>query len=203
MNAEKFIQDLFEQRYSINLSKIPETIRKTPDFEYIVRGERIFVAELKSLNHAVSEERGWITKQISPRLTESYKKKDNASSRLEKIIYEAIKQLRGFSEPKVLIILNEDPFIDEIDLEEALTGQSVHKFEDVTFVNRVYPGDASRRLSSSIDELDLVVFVDKQRDYEPFYGILSADGSELLRGVFGVESTNNGGCRSDDSTIDR
>lgn len=106
---------MFKERFDVNLYKIPEAHNKTPDFECIDSGKRIFVAELKEFVWVhPSEKTGWLkTKEDS-----FWSKTDNSVRRVADKIHEAYKQLKSFDTPKVLILFNTDS-LDIKDLREA------------------------------------------------------------------------------------
>lgn len=185
-DPEAFVSRLIEKCYGVALAKIPEENRKTPDYEHVVGGERKFVAELKTLTHEQpSEERGWEINQTASGATEAIRD-DNSPARVGRVLYSAWKQLRDHTEPKVVILLNEDPFIDVLDLEEAYSGYLTYEGEGVSVVNAVSKRIAAGSLSKTNGKLDLVIFIDRQKADEVFFRFLTEEGLGLAQLYFGA-----------------
>jgi hypothetical protein len=143
---EQYIRELFESRYGINLLIIDEDggkKGKTPDFEYCEDGRRIFVCELKVFKKMKpSIDRGFEIYK-TPNGYIAGKVGSNACNRISKHISEAYKQLEICDEVKVLILLNYDPFLYFIDLEDIILGHGVQEFDNDTIIQDVYVKRAS------------------------------------------------------------
>src|SRR5574337_620692 len=112
--SEQYITQLFQSRYGIVLSKIDEQdgkTGKTSDFEYFKDNKRVFVCELKDFrNIKPSEEDGWEMHKHSDDSVSAWRI-SNATSRVNKAISKAYKQLSKYNEPKILIFLNYSPYL--------------------------------------------------------------------------------------------
>jgi len=185
--SELFVQDLFASKYQIELTKIPESDEdvKTPDFEYIEDGERIFVAELKNFVFELLSEKQsanvvvheWGTEATAP---------DNGASRVAQRIYDAYKQLKTYDEPKVLILLNDDSFLRVQHLEEAYTGFQVYSNDEFSIVHRASERVAEGRVADVKDKIDLYVWIDRHDDSQTWFRITSEMGEALAQRHLGM-----------------
>lgn len=185
--SEQYVQELFRQRYSIDLRKIPTSKKqgvKTVDFEYIVNGQRVFVCELKEFQRVEpSESTGWkITRH--PDGTEEATRKSNALNRIIGHIERAYPQLEKYPEPKVLIFLNNAEILDIGDFEEVFRG-FVHLFDDG---NIRYINVTAKKLEKNIREfktkIDLYIWIDPLE--------LSFEGSKYQAETFFETTTEIG-----------
>jgi hypothetical protein len=130
-NGEKVVRQLFAERYGLQLEKIDESDRPSPDFEVLALGTRIAVLEVKTTEYT-----GLVMDldEVEDRFAEMERatgaadllagslQNDNAVNRLAKKIHQGAKQLERYAEPKVLAFVNEDDSADCSDLREALVG---------------------------------------------------------------------------------
>jgi hypothetical protein len=175
--SEKYIAQIFQSRYGINLLKIDEQGWKegaTPDFEFMDQGKRVFICELKDFrNIKPSEKDGWkITNHPNGSVEAS--RISNATNRISYAIEEAHRQLKNWSEPKVLIFLNYSPYLSVEDLEEVYRGYRVLGVENnVTYLD-VYARRASEgQIKMKKGEIDLYIWIDTINGKEL---VVSSDG---------------------------
>ena len=164
---EQYVKELFEERFGIELSKIKKPKGKGkspyPDFEFVVENRREFVCEVKGfISEVFSEERGW---KLTPggKVWES-EREDNAPSRVAKKIEKGVDQLRSYapSEPKVLIFVTDNSFLDEMDLFEAFHGFLCYGDEHGLFYKNVASqGIANGRLKPKKREIDLYIWLNR------------------------------------------
>jgi hypothetical protein len=162
--SEKYIMQIFRSRYGINLLKIDEHGAKVgpiPDFEFFDQGKRIFVSELKDFhNIKPSEKDGWkITNHING--STEFSRISNATNRISCAVDKAHRQLKNWSEPKVLIFLNYSPYLSVEDLVEVYQGYRVMGVEgNVTYLD-VYARRASEgQIKIKKGEIDLYIWID-------------------------------------------
>ena len=124
--SEKYLQELFEAQFKINLQKIDEQGGRegsTSDYEFIQDGQRRFVCELKDLEDTPpKEEDGWTIVHHPNGNIKSFRKSNAAINRITKDINKAHKQLIKYTEPKILVFLNRTPRLDVGDFDETLKG---------------------------------------------------------------------------------
>jgi hypothetical protein len=124
---ETFVRELFELRYGVVLRKVPETGRKTFDFELIAAGTPVAAVEVKTLERApMTEANGF--HQAGYLMT----RRDNSAARIGRVIHQAHKQLSTFDGTRVLVFLN-DESMGESFLLEALRGYVVYGSGDERF----------------------------------------------------------------------
>ena len=141
---EPYVADLIRRRSGLELRKLPENGRKTPDFTLVDPGNPgvTGVCEMKTLEHVVP---GSLGQLIS---------RPGFSSRIHSKICQSWKQLEGRDGPKAFLLVNESPFAGIGDLEKALQSASRPA------------GGLSARAGKVLAELDLVLWVDLVRDGE-------------------------------------
>lgn len=177
--SEVFVQQLLRAQYGITLAKIPETDQRTPDFEFMVNTELKFVAELKTLTYEKpSVERGWEITQLPSGITKATRD-DNAPARIGRAIYKAWKQLKEYSVPKIVIRLNEDSFVDILDLHEAYTGKLLYEGEGFSYINTASKRVATGDLCKVHNDLDLFIFIDRRQSDRVFLRFLTKCGYDL------------------------
>ena len=170
---------IFQSRYGVKLSKIDEQGGKkgvTPDFEFFDKEKRIFVCELKDFrNVKPSEKDGW--KIINhPNGSVESSRVSNATNRISSAIDTAHKQLKEWSEAKVLIFLNYSRSLSVQDLEEVYRGYRVLTVENnVTYLD-VYARRASEgQIKMKKGEIDLYIWID------------TINGKELIMDSEGIQ----------------
>jgi hypothetical protein len=108
--SEKYIIQLFKDKYNLELFMIPETDERTPDFFIKKDSIEIAVAELKEFIFEIpSVENGWIKMSDGRLEKESI---DNGTARVSRKIKDAYIQLRKYPLSKVLILFNNDSLLD-------------------------------------------------------------------------------------------
>jgi hypothetical protein len=176
---ERWIQEFFSEVYGLELRKLSELPASTADFEHLSASGRDFVAELKTLIwEPPSAERGWT---LNP--DGSAERDDNAPERVASKIHEAFKQLRGYSEPKILVLLNCDPALDVLDLLEAYRGYLVYGDASFGYVNRMSRQLAEGRIRFEKSSIDLYIWLDFFKP-TPRFLFPSSDGKRLLHQYF-------------------
>ena len=180
---EQFVVKLLKDRYGVALQKVPESTSKTPDFEFCVNGERLFIAELKTLDDCEpSAERGWIVSQEHIGVKKAHRK-DNSVARVASRIHEAYKQLCNYPVPKVLILLNKD-MLDVGDLEEAFTGQMVYGDLTQSYVNTASRKIAEGQIKDEKDKIDLYIWIDRKQTIEVIFRFTTDIGHDLSCRLF-------------------
>jgi len=182
MNSELFVQKLFQRNYGVHLSKIKESGDKSPDYEFIFNGKRVFVCELKTIERVRTEAAGWEIINDSEGMREATRD-DNAVERVARKIHEAHKQLKSYSQPKVLIFLNKDSLVDFKDLEEAFNGYQIYSNGRVKLVNTASARIANGIIRNEKYDIDLYVWVDKPGN-EVFFRYLTQIGCDLAHKFF-------------------
>lgn len=193
--SERYVQELFYTRYQIHLSKIDEAHGrdgKTPDFECVEHGRRVFVCELKDFEIVLpSKETGWEIKSY-PDGTEEATRTSNAPNRVSRAIYAAYKQMENYSEPKVLVFLNYGWNLDVRDLEDTFRGFNAFSVGNIRYVN-TYARRASEGVIKDIKrKIDLYIWIDAaskrvsiQEDQICFRNVAEA-GRKLAFEYFGI-----------------
>ncbi|MDY6912626.1 MAG: hypothetical protein SVM79_09740 [Chloroflexota bacterium] len=181
---EQYVKELFWVRYHIDLLKIEEGTRKTPDFEYVENGKRVFVCEVKNVNHNwPSEKSGWkSTGQIDG--TTFWERADNAPNRIAKKIDEAYDQLDRYTEPKILILINEDGSVDINDLNEAYDGHLIYANESHACKNTVSRRIAEGRIKHKKNKIDLYIWIDKGDNDDAKFRFTSHLGKKIAEDYF-------------------
>src|SRR5437867_2006879 len=142
----------------------PRHAGKSVDFEMIDSGERILVAELKTLRpRRPSPENGWIVEIDADGIQEA-QRPHNGPARIAKIIATAHQQLSDYPHPWALILLNMDHFIDVGDFFEAFTGERVlGEISGRRVINVASRGIALGHTLATRYEIDLYMWVDPVR----------------------------------------
>lgn len=176
---EHYVLQVLHQRFGVVLTPVSRRTTKTPDFELVENGERILVAEQKTITLAPrTVENGWDVQQLENGIVESTRE-DKAPARMGDVAYEAWKQLRGYDCAKVVIVLNEEPLADFKDLVEAYTGQHVYTNEHFGYVNTSSMRIAKGKLAKVHGDIDLFIFIDKVHESKVFYLVTTDLGYEI------------------------
>jgi hypothetical protein len=182
-DSERFVMDLFLRRFGLGLTKVPETKCPMPDFEFVRDNQRLFVAELKDIEHQpMSEKAGWTLPGPDDECPVAHRT-DNAVRRVANKIHDAFKQLGNFTCPRVLIFLNHDSMVDEKDLMEAFTGQLPYSNGVITVINTVSKGIANGRIREEKTQIDLYIWIQKEND-KVFFRYPTQAGCDLVRDLF-------------------
>lgn len=151
--------DFYKQRYGLSLEKIPEGGSKTPDFICMSDGKTIFVAELKTLvRDIVSEDAGYVFEEDGFATKE---REDNSVNRIRSRIEKAVGQLKLYTEPKIVILLNRDG-LDHLDLKEAVDGWLSYGEGKSKVINRRSAYIAAD-LKEHISKIDLITWIDEAK----------------------------------------
>ena len=131
---------------------------------------------------------------------------DNGASRVGSAIHTAYKQLATATNPKVLVLLNDEHAIDFMDLHEAVNGYLVYGNDEVgRFRNLSGVKIAEGRIKDEKLAIDLYVWINRyerlfsfrsdrqplplQQQRGPFFGFMSNAGHELATRFFKVPET--------------
>ncbi|HVV51395.1 MAG TPA: hypothetical protein VHO06_17120 [Polyangia bacterium] len=178
---EKYVETLLRTRFGVSLRKIKEHDLKEPDYELLDAERRAAVVEIKHLKREPrTAANGWKPAPFGPWITRS----DNGPSRVGQKIHEAYKQLCRYSEPRVLIILNDD-VTDVHDLEEAFRGGTFYGSESFGYWNTSSAPIALGRIRAEKVSIDLYIWIDRLRREKVFFRLQSAAGHEIARRFFG------------------
>lgn len=161
--SELYVQKLFKDRYGILLVKIDDIGGKggqEPDFEYIEDNKRIFVCELKEYERVTpSEETGWQVKHHPDGSIEATRN-SNAPNKVSESIHHAYKQLKKYSEPKILIFLNHYQGLDVRDLEETYRGFREYDIGDRKIIDTYYRRASEGIIREEKANIDLYIWID-------------------------------------------
>ncbi len=168
LESEQYFRELALRRWSTVLAKLPESALKGPDYELLKDGQRVALAEVKLVERLpMTPEHGWLPDPSSPGAF-TLNRIDNAPSRVGRKLHEAWKQLRAFSEPKILVYVNDDSDVDRMDLHEAINGFMVYGNDETgRIVNTVSKRIAAGDIREEKYRIDLYVWVDRHRDLRP------------------------------------
>ena len=161
--SEKYVQNLFRDRYGIFLKKIDERDGKggkEPDFEYIENDKRIFVCELKEYEAVnPSEKTGWEVTHHSDGSIEATRN-SNAPNKVSGSIHQAYKQLQKYSVPKILIFLNHYPGLDVGDLDETYKGFGEYSIGYRKLIDTYYKRASEGKIKDEKVKIDLYIWID-------------------------------------------
>ena len=158
---EKYVRELFRERYGVTLRKIRESKLpgvRTPDYELLSAEARVAVLEVKVLEDVPpTPEKGWRKAEGSGFLT----RRDNSAERIGGAIHGAHGQLAGAAEPKVLVLVN-DASMDFLDLNEALNGEVTYGTEELGYY-RTTSGTrvAEGRIRDEKRDIDLYIWINR------------------------------------------
>lgn len=153
---ERFVQGLFRTRYNVDLIKLPELPGgPTPDFEVKELQGRRFVAEQKTISWEERLEQNPPIAIVGG-LEERW---DNAPERVGDKIHKGFRQFRGYSDPKVLILLNLDNAVDLLDLLAAYRGFLVYANQVFGYINRGSARVSDGRIAPEKALIDLYVWI--------------------------------------------
>src|SRR5690349_16712111 len=118
-NEERYARNQLEMRCQLRLRKQPELqSRKSYDYDMLSGDQVVAAAEVKQFERSPRTlQAGWT--QLP---TGVFTREDNGPSRVANKVHEAIEQLLSQSAVKVLILVNDEPMMDQLDLREALKG---------------------------------------------------------------------------------
>jgi hypothetical protein len=121
--SRRFVREYLSHACDVTLTDLPQTYgTKCADFEMTDTGERVLVAELKTLRDVPpSVEAGWNVTVDEDGIQEAWRE-HNGPARIARVVHDAHGQLSAYPHPWAMIILNEDPGMSVGDLYEAFTG---------------------------------------------------------------------------------
>lgn len=191
---------MFASRFQLDLRKLPEARawgRKTADFEILNGAAPSAVVEVKLVERTPrSIENGW--RDVTPgglsTTLRCYQRRDNAPSRVCALIHKAYQQLVLYTEPKVLVFVNDEPVVDVDALTEAVTGAMYYENDGIPYINGVTgTTEAHRRIEDEASKIDLYVWIDRhRRGADPFFRFGSTTGRELALRMFGASAEGIG-----------
>jgi hypothetical protein len=148
--ANNFVSALFTKRFGITLTPITEANPKTPDFEFCLSNNRIFVCEVKEFEYYT----------LGPPDGEIHSRIDNGPARVGRDIKKAYAQLKQYECLKVLALLCNTPFLDVKDLEEAFNGYMIYGNQHFSYINEVSKKIAEGDIKEIKKDIDLYIWID-------------------------------------------
>jgi hypothetical protein len=156
LDDERYVRELFEELYAIQLRKVRESRERTFDFELLDQEHRVAAVEVKRLGVVPrTAENGWVATD-SGFMT----RQDNAAARVGAAIHDAYKQLAKATDPKVLVFVN-DAHMDFLDLREAVDGYLIYGEGDQRFRNPTGMKIAQGRIREEKLSIDLYVWINR------------------------------------------
>lgn len=158
---ERYVRAVLFERFGTELRRLPEGTERTPDYELLAQAGRAAVLEVKTVELTPrTPENGWNVTPQGEHMWEATRR-DNAPQRVGAHIHSAAGQLIRFGDPKILVILNHDPLVDVLDLEEAVQGYQPYGTEETGYLINT----ASKRIAEGHirDErwlIDLYVWIE-------------------------------------------
>jgi len=181
-----FVSHYLSERCGLSIRELSPVVDcKTPDFEVCDTGQRVLIAELKTLHERrPSPEGGWMIEYHEDG-TQIAHRPDNAPERVGCKIAEAHSQLRAHPHPWAIILLNRDYLIDARDFVEACSGQSVYKGPDnIRVINTASMRVALGKTRHTRYEVDLYLWIDAVRESRLSAWWSSPDGEDIARRYF-------------------
>ena len=159
-NGEKLTQKLFCERFDLNLEKIPESKKQTPDFFLKKNDKKIAVIEVKDLEDITPTTKNPV----------GYKKDnfglwfkdDNSASRISKRINEAHTQLKNnFHLPKIIVLVNYSLSLDVLDLHATLDGYLIYVSKEGARIKNLSPyNKISPIVRKKFKDIDLYFWIE-------------------------------------------
>ena len=188
--AKAFVHDYLSTTCGVTFTALePRNDQPTPDFEMIDSGERILVAELKTLEaQEPSEETGWEIKRFDGGY-EASRIGHNESVRIIRKVAKAYRQLSKYPHPWATILHNTDPHTDVRDFFEAFSGERVlgqvdgRRIIDIKSWKIALGSTRKTRY-----EVDLYIWVDQEEDRPRRLGVWWSTplGEKISRKYFGA-----------------
>src|SRR5438093_7647096 len=163
--AKAFVRDYLAETCGVTLAELERRKgEKTADFEMLAGGERVLVAELKTLEHLrPSAARGWTMIRDEEDGYEAYKTGHNGPARIAEKVAGAFEQLSKYPRPRAVILHNTDFQIDVRDLFEFFEGERViGKVEGRRIIMTNSRKVAFGKTYAIRKEIDLYVWVDQE-----------------------------------------
>lgn len=188
-DAERYFRQSLESQHSVHLRKIPESTiegRRTADYELMSCEDRLAVVEVKNLRPSdETEANGWTVDERDNGIRVATRR-DNAPHRVGRLIRESWKQLCEEDVVRILAIVNDDPFVDHMDLFEAYNGFLRYgNSGGVGYRNVASSRVANGDIRSIKSKIDLYVWLDRARGCAPKFRITTERGYEFARTWFG------------------
>ena len=185
-HEEKYVRELLGARFNAVLRKLPESPApgvKTPDYELLMGADRAAVLEVKRLRRMPrTAENGWNVAERDGVI--HAERKDNAPARVGRAIHEAFKQLRAYTDPKILVFVNDESLIDVQDLEEAFQGFLQYGNDEVRYVNTASARIGDGNIRDERKLIDLYIWIDRLRPTEPIFRFTTEAGLDVARRFF-------------------
>jgi len=187
---EIYVIELLKRKFNITLCKIPETEdSRSPDFKGYRGKELILHAELKTIVPS-SAPTGWFvvthkdgSKSAIPDV--------NALSRLAYKIHKSYGQLILFPQPRVLILLNDDPNVDLGHLEGVYTGYELHTDGKNEIISPCYDYGFSKRIDNEKSVVDLYLWIDRHNGNAIYLKTTNQVGEDLADNAFDISHNNS------------
>ena len=185
---EVYVRELFHRLYGAHLQKIPESKQegvRSPDYELLDAGERVAVLEVKRLIRTPrTPENRWQVKGCKEDIQEATRI-DNGPQRVGALIHNASKQFAKFSGPKIVVFVNDESLLDCLDLHEAFNGFLSYGNDSLGYYNnRVSAKIANGQIREEKWKIDLYVWIDRCRQCDPMFRVVTAVGLWLARRFF-------------------
>jgi hypothetical protein len=176
---ERLVKGMFTEWFALELRKIAEGSKPTPDFDVFAAGRHVAVLEVKALESTPPVVA--LDEIADGNLIEGAPGVDNCASRVATKIHEAGRQLEGAHLPRILVLLNDGSEADSSDLWETLRGflttEDGVKFWTLSPTVRC-------RMADDRSKIDLYVWVDKDSGEGPRLVPFSAVGRKLRSEYF-------------------
>lgn len=195
---ERFVADLFKRRYGLVVQKIPESASSSPDFEIYSQGDRIVVAELKTVEDSCQFEdsdrlvqgRSWlvITRKDG---SQGAIPDDSSVSRIRTRIHAAWKQLRAWDGPRAVIFLNSDPTADAGHMQTAVIGLGYFADDKGSLIVAPPPSAAADRIAEEKDMIDVYIWIDRPQGDRVSVLTTTETGEHLAESYFPDDETTN------------
>ena len=165
-NPEIYVQR-FCLEHGLILRKIAAGSQPTPDFEALHGNFRELVLEVK--NFEPFDELQLDLDFTVEAAMRGCLRDDNGPGRVGKVIHAAAKQLRSYSCPKVLVVVNDEPCLDVHDLDAAYRGYLLYRTSDRRLeADRSSARIADGRVRDSKTVIDLYVWIDRSNETVSF-----------------------------------
>lgn len=179
--GENIVQKLLLSKFGLELQKIKEGETEEPDFKVICNDIEIAVCEVKDVEDVTpSESTGW-----SKDKNLVWSREDNLPEKVRNKIKKALKQLKKYNLPKILILVGF--YGDANDLQQALTGYLTYSSENGKKINLYDKSKTSlNRIKSKLGDIDLYFWLDPYTHKLYFRHIEDGIGTKLIKNYFSL-----------------
>jgi len=188
MNEDRYkrmVFNAFRTEFDLEVREIPETSQKSPDFEVSDRQGHTAIIELKTLeSRKASEAQGWQVTRLPNGMSEATRK-NNSVSRLAEKIGEAEKQVRTYTVPRGVVILNWDSRVNISHLEELYQGCRVYANAEASYRNTAAARVTNGRFKNVRSDIDFFVWLEGDAR-EWFFRYVTVRGIDALNRLFGM-----------------